>query len=95
MACLQGFATKSFYKKKSPIPSIAKKLGPAEVMHNRFLQLQKRAAEAAKAVQVKLNTVLYKIPEPRMQFYILWECTKICSKFLTEIMFSWQPIIQL
>ena len=33
-------------------PSAHRKLSPSEVMHNRFMELQKRAAEAAQAVQV-------------------------------------------
>ena len=34
-------------------PSAHRKLSPSEVMHNRFMELQKRAAEAAQAVQVR------------------------------------------
>ena len=39
-------------KKVSALQSAHRILSPSEVMHNRFLELQKRAAEAAQAVQV-------------------------------------------
>ena len=45
---LQGSSS----KKVSVTPSAHRKLSPSEVMHNRFMELQKRAAEAAQAVQV-------------------------------------------